>query len=109
VVDKDDEPYDRMNILVQERIEIVAVIVALSFGAFIILTLLENKQWDNSVSWWVLSIAYWVVLVGILFTSLPWRTSISEIERSNENLCVDGSGTAALLQVRKARVVVVVA
>jgi hypothetical protein len=81
VVDKDDELRDHLNILVQERIETVAVIVALSFGAFTILTLLENKQWDNSVSWWVLSIAYWAVLLGILFASLSWRTSISVIEQ----------------------------
>jgi hypothetical protein len=81
VVDKDDELRDHLNFLVQGRIETVAVIVALSFGAFTILTLLENKQWDNSVSWWVLSIAYWAVLLGILFASLSWRTSISETEQ----------------------------
>jgi hypothetical protein len=50
VVDKDDELCDHLNFLVQERIETVAVIVALSFGAFTILTLLENKQWDNILS-----------------------------------------------------------
>jgi hypothetical protein len=33
------------------------------------------------LSWWVLSIAYWAVLLGILFASLAWRTSISEIEQ----------------------------
>jgi hypothetical protein len=81
VVDKDDELRDHLNILAQGRMETVTVIVALSFGAFTILILLENKQWDNPVSWWVLSIAYWAVLLGILFASLAWRTSISEIEQ----------------------------
>jgi hypothetical protein len=86
VVDKDDELRDHLNFLVLGRMETVTVIVALSFGAFTILILLENKQWNNSVSWWVLSIAYWAVLVGIFFASLSWRTSISEIEQVRKPL-----------------------
>jgi hypothetical protein len=50
VADKDDELRDHLNILVQEKIETVAVMVALSFGAFTILILLENKHWDNILS-----------------------------------------------------------
>jgi putative exporter of polyketide antibiotics len=80
VVDKDDELGDHLNFLVQGRIEASGLIVALSFGGFTILTLFENKQWVDSVSWWVLSIAYLVVLLGILFAFPQWATSIWKIE-----------------------------
>jgi len=59
--------------------EASGAIVALSFGAFTILTLFENTR-VFYVSWWVLSIAYGFVLLAISLTFPQWVTSIWEIE-----------------------------
>jgi hypothetical protein len=49
-------------------------------------TLFENKQWVDSVSWWILSIAYFFVILGIWFTFPQWATSIWEIEHVHKLL-----------------------
>jgi hypothetical protein len=79
VVDKDDELRDHLNFLAQERIEASGLIVALTFGAFTILTLFENT-WLFSVSWFALSVAYWLVVVAMSFTFPQWGKSLWEIE-----------------------------
>lgn len=74
-----DELRDHLNFLVQGRIEASGLIVALSFGAFTILTLFENTQ-VLSVSWWALSSAYFFVFLGALLMFPRWATSLWEIE-----------------------------